>query len=155
MLDAKSKWTYIAGFFDGEGSVVVSRYKTKKISLDITNSDLEVLEWIQKVSSMGKIYEDNRDLSLGGTSKSYKYRVFRQADTSKFLTKMYPFLKIKKPIAKMGLQYLSSRMDNPPNKAWHRHSTKEETLWTKMRKFNADRSGHARASRNYFHVPEE
>ena len=120
MLDAKSKWTYIAGFFDGEGSVIVSRYKTKKISLDITNSDLNILEWIQKVSSMGKIYEDNRDLSLGGTSKSYKYRVFRQADTSKSLTKMYPFLKIKKPIAKMGLQYLSSRMDNPPNKAWHR-----------------------------------
>ena len=60
---------YIAGFFDGEGSLILrfkpdNRYKTGiqvGAHINITQKNLEVLKLIQKELKMGKIYFHSRD----------------------------------------------------------------------------------------------
>ena len=60
---------YLAGFFDGEGSLILRirkdpRYKSGfqiKPHIDITQKDPKVLRKIQKEMDMGKLYQNSSD----------------------------------------------------------------------------------------------
>ena len=60
-------WSYIAGFFDGEGSISVSKISKKQgkirayqILVRFYNSDLDVLNKIKEFLGCGKIYQNNK-----------------------------------------------------------------------------------------------
>lgn len=49
---------YLAGIIDGEGSIMLIKVKSKQFPspcISISSSNLELLEWIQCATSIGKI----------------------------------------------------------------------------------------------------
>lgn len=52
-------WNYIAGFFDGEGSVVIQKNRAKYLRIIITvpNTDLNVLQEMKEFTNLGNIYK--------------------------------------------------------------------------------------------------
>ena len=162
-MDAKSKWSYIAGFFDGEGSIIT--FSKPKVTAEITNTDYSILHWMQKQTGLGRIYkaQDKKEYTiLGGHEPAWKYSIYRQTEVIKFLTIIYPYMKIKKSLAKLAIQFLTMRTTDIPtgrstrNKTFaHNVTEPEREVFQRMRNMNASRSGHSRASRNYFQVPKE
>jgi len=162
-VDAKSKWSYIAGFFDGEGSIIT--FSKPRVTAEITNTDYSILHWMQKQTNLGKIYkahEQEQHAILGGHEPAWRYNIYRQTEVIKFLTTIYPYLKIKKSLAKLAIQFLTMRTTDIPTGRSKRNKTSahcitdpEREVFQRMRNMNASRSGHARASRNYFQVPRE
>ena len=117
----KFERAYIAGFFDGEGTITVAcGRKTKKgriytLICAFYNSDQEVLEWIQS--------------KIGGTihirpKKSPHHFIHRmlycrnQRELIIWLETLYPFLIIKKEAVNLGIMFLKLR---EPTK--HLHSS--------------------------------
>ena len=162
-MNAKSKWGYIAGFFDGEGSIIT--FAKPRVTAEITNTDKKVLLWMQKETGLGRIYKTHEkygDSILGGHELAWRYNIYRQAEVIKFLTKIYPYMKIKKSLAKLAIQFLTMRTNDIPSGRVKRNATsahhvteRERELFQRMRNMNALRSGHSRAARNYFQVPRE
>ena len=78
---------YLAGFFDGEGSLSIriredKRYRTGfqvLLRADITQKNRKVLELIQENLKMGNIFFNRRD-------KLYQYHIYRIKDLKKFVS---------------------------------------------------------------------
>ena len=98
---------YIAGLFDGEGSVTFGFYRSSKngkrygrLQARISNTDKPCLEWVKAKIGAGRIYvKDKRKNNLGINPENllpcYDLQlVTAQART--FLGTILPFLKIKK-----------------------------------------------------------
>lgn len=98
--------SYIAGFFDGEGSINISARKRKHFSLSHTlvisigQKDGKTLDWI-KDNLGGNIHQVKRDNSF------MWYCSNRKAE--KFLRQIYPYLKYKKPQAELALKFYDDR----------------------------------------------
>ncbi|MHA1627255.1 MAG: LAGLIDADG family homing endonuclease [Candidatus Asgardarchaeia archaeon] len=95
---------YIAGFFDGEGSIFISKSKKQYfLTVSISNTNLHVLEEVQKIIG-GNISKspDNRENS----SELFKLRLYCN-EAKKFLEKILPYLKIKKEQAKLAIEFQS------------------------------------------------
>lgn len=77
---------YVAGFFDGEGSFVVSLKPDKRYvngvqidtHINITQKNQEVLKLIQQEFQMGKIYFHSRD-------KLWHFNIYKLNDKLKFV----------------------------------------------------------------------
>ena len=103
---------YIAGYVDGEGCISASGNVT--IRIEITNTYLSTIEWIQSLFG-GKMYieEHNND------NHRTRYRLFLYSNEANLMLNMiYPFLKEKSEQAElaMTLHYLpkgSGRNDKP------------------------------------------
>ncbi len=88
---------YLAGFFDGEGSLIIrirkdNRYKTGyqvELKVNITQKNEEVLKLIQKRFGFGKIYFHRRD-------KLWHYNVYRRAEIKKFISAIRGRVIVKK-----------------------------------------------------------
>ncbi len=53
-------WNYIAGFFDGEGSICqlkFGKHKRVRFYVSISNTDYKVLKEIQKFAKVGNVYK--------------------------------------------------------------------------------------------------
>jgi hypothetical protein len=101
---------YIAGFFDGEGSIYLSKDASGYYRLNacITNACREILEIIQKM--YGGYIRIKSPSSMG------KKRVYELILTNKlaevFLKDILPYLVIKKEIAEKALQYRKTILNN-------------------------------------------
>lgn len=88
---------YIAGVIDGEGSIMLSRFHKNQYPspcISISSTDMELLEWILRVTQMGRIINKknyNKDKHLD----SFTYRVIYN-DALILLTQVEPFLVINK-----------------------------------------------------------
>ena len=95
---------YIAGFFDGEGSIFVSKSKKQYfLTVSISNTNLLVLESIQKIIG-GNISKspDNRENS----SQLFRLRLYCN-EAKKFLERILPYLKTKKEQARLAIEFQS------------------------------------------------
>lgn len=96
-------WSYIAGFFDGEGYV----YANGKIVLVITQVNREVLECIQDFSGMGHIttsdHRGNKKWNKNWQT-SFAFRISKQKDVADFLKAVRPYLIVKRDIADKAIQ---------------------------------------------------
>ena len=99
--------SYLAGFFDGEGSVYIMKGKNSQgnpaffLEISFTNSNREVLEYAQSLFK-GKITESKDPRPL----KKMVYRLrIRSNQALDALKQMLPFLKVKKEQAKMGIKF--------------------------------------------------
>lgn len=118
---------YIAGFIDGEGTVSLKkngiRWPTVLPYILITNTNLEVLEWIQKILKCGGIYSKR--------SNNEKWREafvlrFQTKETRIILPLIYPFLRLKKRQAELIFEF--EKIGNVTG-----NSEKKELKWEYLR----------------------
>ncbi len=102
--------SYLAGFFDGEGSInLLTRKRNKwnteyQITVAIGQKDGATLDWI-KDNFGGNVYLVKRDGSFFWACSN------RQAKL--FLEKLLPYLRYKKPQAELALTYFEYVRTNP------------------------------------------
>lgn len=84
-------WEYVAGFFDGEGSLV---YNGKGYRAIIYQTDFDVLEEIRKFSQVGLVCKLTK--RQAHWKDSWAYYVAKQKDVDYFIRKILPFAHIKK-----------------------------------------------------------
>lgn len=138
-----SELAYIAGFFDGEGSFQVTRNKGTKykdsygILVGFSNTDKGIIEWfedrIDGKTSIGNRYEDNRKTIFRFTVHS--------GDREVFLHAIYPYLKIKKDVARLVIEFQTMiRKGGGKNTGIHGIDEKEqkrrEEIFWEARKLN-------------------
>jgi len=98
-------WNYIAGFFDGEGSI--SNFKGRyRITLPQTN--LEVLEEIRKFTKVGFIIIVTKRQSHW--KQEWVYYIAKQEDTLKFLKAIAPKLIVKRGLAYKAIPALVKKI---------------------------------------------
>lgn len=94
--------SYVAGFFDGEGSINISRRQRKSFSPEhsltvaIGQRDGETLDWIQEHFG-GNLHQVKRD-------GSYTWYCGNQKALA-FLKELFPFLRYKKPQAQLAISF--------------------------------------------------
>jgi len=98
-------WDYIAGFFDGEGSV--TDYK-RKCRVTITQTNQEVLERIRRFAGVGSIAEITKRKSHW--KDSWVYYISKQIDLLKFLNGVVPRLVVKRKLARNAIVVLEYKL---------------------------------------------
>ncbi len=94
---------YIAGFFDGEGSIFISKSKKQYfLTVSISNTNLPVLESIRAMGGNISKSPDNRE----NHSQLFRLRLYCN-EAKKFLEKILPYLRIKKEQAKLAIEFQS------------------------------------------------
>ena len=113
---------YIAGLFDGEGSVSILSTMQKnlkefkrgrKLTLlaYVTNTNEDILNWLNK------IFGGNKKFKASGLGKKPCFRWQVGTRTAKeFLEIIYPYLKIKKRQAEIGIEFQSLKRIRAYNK---------------------------------------
>lgn len=97
--------SYIAGFVDGEGYIGIRIDKGTNhygLRINITNTNLFILEWIQEQLNCGGCIYGNKRQSIKH-KLSYKLE-YGHKQAGKVLLKLLPYLRLKQPQAKIGLQ---------------------------------------------------
>jgi len=97
MKDKSHLLSYTAGFFDGEGSIVVRFKKDKRyksgihilIKVNVTQKDRKVLEDIRSVFVCGHVYFHKRD-------KLWYLEIYRIREIEKFINAILPYSRVKK-----------------------------------------------------------
>ena len=105
--------SYIAGFFDADGSVTVTTgRKTKKypiyvIALCFYNNSREILEWFQDKVGGHIYYRPRRNRPRHANASMLYMRT--QSEVLYCLSAILPYLRVKKVSAKLAYQYLQLR----------------------------------------------
>lgn len=109
-------YQYIAGFFDGEGCIIIEKRQSHRLVVDFSQKYIKVLGEIKKFLGYGKIKKKS-------TGNIYRLR-FKCNDAKKILKKLIPFLCVKKLQARFALQFQDYRQNNSgrgkrvPQKEW-------------------------------------
>jgi len=113
---------YIAGFLDADGSMSISRYKNDttvrgwawRIRTNFTNTDKNVLEWIQSIiggyiveQSPGQLSTYNSKSPIIKRNKPVHNLNLSSNQSRKFLPYIRPYLKIKQDQADILIEALS------------------------------------------------
>ena len=118
--------SYLAGFFDGEGSVSlirVGKSKSFQVVVAITNTDLTILERIKEVFG-GDIFKGKRIKS--NHKERHVWRVSSKAAYT-FLLEIYPYSLMKQERIKLALKF-QQRIINRNGLKDRVHLTEEEHL---------------------------
>lgn len=133
---------YIAGFFDGEGTVSMdSRGKNGKIIyirpyLKIECTDKPVIEWFSKIFDRNL---NEWEPSQPNRQNSYSVRVTSLRNVLKILSQLLPYLKIKQRNAQLLIQYCELRLKHlGEHKGWGppKYSEDEMKLFCEIRALN-------------------
>jgi len=118
---------YIAGLFDGEGTITYKKYKEKKkngtydcwrISMEIAMTDRSVLVWLTDVLGCGTL---NKKPRKNGHKMQYRWRcVFR--DAFHVCCILFPFAHVKLSKIQQVIEHYSSiqKKDNVVDLAHYR-----------------------------------
>jgi len=98
----KEELAYLAGFFDGEGCITISRIRDKSGSLIlmISNTNETIIKLIAKWFKGDIMYIKQKD----NRKEAWTFKAYSQ-DAEIFLKAIYPYLLIKKEQAHIGLEY--------------------------------------------------
>ena len=110
-------WSYIAGFFDGEGNIHIQKTREKggkvkayQVVLRIYNNDLNVLSKIREFIGCGRLYEHGNRQEK---SKTHELWIISKPDVKLVLENMKPHSISKQPKINYILNnYLFSRNNN-------------------------------------------
>ena len=144
---------YIAGLFDGEGSVCITKSNQELISkryshaqhtltVSITNQYRPVLEYVKNVTGLGNIYPTNKG------SRTLSWQV-NQTRAMEFLKAICNSLIIKKQQATLAIKFqeeVSSRNLNPKNMDRFeeiKYLTNEDVKWRDDIKEEMSRLNHS------------
>jgi hypothetical protein len=98
-----SKVSYLAGYFDADGGLVVRPHGVISISIQSVNK--EIIEYFSGEFG-GREYEIN---VKARENLYYRWEVHKIDDVLKLLEQIEPFLIVKKKRAQAAIQYLRSR----------------------------------------------
>ena len=87
-------WEYIAGFFDGEGSLV---HNGKGYRITISQTNYEVLDKIKSYAGIGYIFQNKK--RKAHWKESWVYYIAKQEDVYYFIKNISPFLIVKRDLA--------------------------------------------------------
>jgi hypothetical protein len=121
---------YIAGLFDGEGTVgiyKVTNGESEKIywsiTLNISGSFRPVLEAIQAFFGFGSIYSSKRNKKLIATrygsldtslcKQGWRWEIRNKNDSKEFLSKILPHLHEKKEQVELTLAFIDGKIAGP------------------------------------------
>jgi len=129
----KFELSYYAGFFDGEGCIMISKKRASRpcraLSVVITNTRVSVLEDIKGIFGGGlfkvrrgkESYKDKWMWSIGGKK------------AVAFLTKIYPYLRLKKKEAELAFEFQRGKTCGKSDALKERKDIIEEAQYTLMR----------------------
>jgi len=129
--------SYIAGFFDGEGSVSFAMYKNKGTrhgysfnpNIGIYQNDKNVLDWIQKMLQFGMVNRFSKE------PEHFVYYVNRQKDVEKFCELLLPLVKVKRPQLKLlyqAVQFMTQKPEMPTTKGISKYSFEDVAKLAEM-----------------------
>jgi len=95
-------WSYLAGFFDGEGSIT---HNGKGFRITIPQTNLEVIKKIQQFTKYGNVLSISKRKSHW--KDSWIYYIARQKDILFFLKRIFPHLVVKKSYTKQVIKTLN------------------------------------------------
>ncbi|MDD5700313.1 MAG: LAGLIDADG family homing endonuclease [Candidatus Nanoarchaeia archaeon] len=109
-------WDYVAGFIDGEGSIII---KPPRVRLYISNTDKKALNRIEKFLKCGYTFEVKRKLK-DNWKKQYGWTICDHNECLRILKNLRKKLIIKKEKCEEAIKYIE-------NKRWiGNYITKEE-----------------------------
>ena len=99
---------YIAGLFDGEGSIYMNVKKSVcKIEFQITSSNKGVLDWATTI--LGDYVYRRKGKTTEGYQPTYDLRIHRRSSLIVVLRALLPYLKIKQKRVEYALKLLSMK----------------------------------------------
>ncbi|KKS53744.1 MAG: hypothetical protein UV20_C0046G0001 [Candidatus Magasanikbacteria bacterium GW2011_GWA2_42_32] len=101
----KMTWDYIAGFFDGEGSII---HNGKGYRATISQTDLDVLERIKQFLGYGQIFKTTK--RKAHWKESWVYYIARQKDVYHFLVAIENHLIVKQQTASKAIPILKNKI---------------------------------------------
>lgn len=138
---SKSELKYIAGFFDGEGSVYISKSKSHdkdilRLNISIGNTNKEVLDYICETFQTGKV---KLDRITKGNKNFYVW--WRGGYTAaEILKAIEPYMLVRKEQAILGIQFQSIISNNWEYNRWKRIPKniiqQREDMHLQMKKLN-------------------
>jgi len=156
-MNLQSKFAYLAGFIDGEGSFSITktyskqikpyskkvkeedkvtvRYVCYKLDVSVTNTNKEVMDWIAFTFG-GKVY------SGGNANRNPKYKprhtwhVSNREACRALITSILPYLIVKKEQAKVALEFIDTYRNSIGNLTDPVVVLEKENLRIKMRTLN-------------------
>ena len=126
-METELNLSYLAGFFDGEGSISILKRKkgdwniSHFLRVSIGQKDGATLDWIKEKFG-GNVYFVKRD-------GSYLWAV-TDKNAYLFLKKIQNYLQYKKPQADLAIQFYEERIMNSRRTTKHKHTslTEEELV---------------------------
>ncbi len=134
-MEEKDK-IYIAGFVDGEGSIMINCYKPKhkerkafRGRFEVANTNKPIIEYIKNRFDLGEIRQyKKRSLKH---KQAYYFQIGKQQEIIKALEQILPYLKIKQEQAKILIEWCKLRRSSRRN-----YTTYEMCLAKKIQKLN-------------------
>ena len=107
----KEDLAYIAGFFDGEGSIYYLRMENQVpySILQFSNTDTKILEWIKSTFGIQTKIAIDRPATKRRNA-TWKLYVSSQPQVKLVLNSMLPYLRVKKTLANEHLKSLNCRI---------------------------------------------
>jgi hypothetical protein len=103
---------YAAGFFDGEGTVKIEKgdRRTKKpygfrLHIQVSNTHKGVIDWFKETFGAGYVYV--RGNKTDGGRDYYDWGLYGHK-AQRFLKLLYPYLKVKREDAEIGILFQES-----------------------------------------------
>lgn len=101
---------YLAGLFDGEGSVYMQMPKGRSnlnLALRIVMCDRAPLQWVVDTFGVGTIYDRPVRADRPKASVSYEWKMGKRAEIRKLCDLMHPYLIVKRWQVEVMLSYIS------------------------------------------------
>jgi len=109
---------YIAGIIDGEGNISLHMYdgkgRTTKVlrpRVGVTNTSLELLEWLRKVIGFGYI---DRHKESSEHKDTWRYGLYSVNDIRRLLEDILPYLVVKREQAELLLTFCKEHVSYRP-----------------------------------------
>lgn len=122
--------SYIAGFFDGEGSINITARKRKHFSIEhaltlaIGQKDGATLDWIKNTMG-GRIYQVKRDGSY--------FWCMSNKEAYHFLKALLPFLQYKKPQAVLAIEFYDGKLEKNKREISTKEVARREVIRQELR----------------------
>ena len=139
----ESEKGYIAGFLDGEGSILLTRHKDNgnircRPVVAFYNTNLEVLDWIAGVIDVkiNKRQEDTRT-DVRHRRTNYTIKINKYSEVYKFLVAIRPYLRIKQTNADIVIKFIEEVVDRETYFATEEHARIAEEYYSQLKKITA------------------
>ena len=136
------RFAYIAGLFDGEGTVLINERKSTStyhrdfpsyaLSIVISNSDRGIIDWLNDTYG-GYVNEHSEDAGFESHRPSWQWKKFG-TEAMGFLKLMLPFLRIKRRQVELAIAFQKSKdaikgtcitEDIVKRRQWYKYSISE------------------------------
>ena len=110
-------WDYIAGFIDGEGSIII---KPPRVRLYISNTNKDILIKIKNFVGAGTVFSVKRKINPKW-SKQYGWTICHHKEVLRILKNLRNSLILKKDLCEEAIKYIEG-------KRWQGYYLSEEEL---------------------------